>query len=115
MVERNSCTEVKCSSSCCHDVWFYMIDNPNQYFQNVKIMPEKLNEKPLQVGVYFSVSGGQYKVIIIGDCPNLYKNECNIYSNRPPGCKKTNINSTSCREARERDSIKTCNDHTSHK
>ncbi len=103
MVERNLCAEVDCSSSCCHNVWFYMIENPKDYFQDPKRAPDKATDEPLEKGVYFSVSGGQYKIIIIGSCPNLNDRNCSIYPNHPPGCKKIAINSMSCHQARKRD------------
>ena len=102
-IERNLCIEAGCLSSCCHDMKFFMIEKPTDYFQNPQKMPDNTNGGTLKEGVYFSVSGGQYKVIIIGKCPNLNKEACNIYSNRPPGCNKLRIGSKNCQQARERD------------
>lgn len=102
-IERNLCKENGCPASCCHDMSFFMIDNPSNYFQNPQKMPDKTNGQPLKNCVYFSVSGGQYKVIIIGICPNLSNNECAIYPNHPPGCKKLEIDSRNCHQARTRD------------
>jgi Fe-S-cluster containining protein len=81
-----------------------MIENPEKFFQDPKRLPDKTTEKVLGEGVYFSVSGGQYKVVIIGNCPNLKNRDCGIYPNHPSGCKKIEINSISCQQARERDS-----------
>lgn len=103
-IEKNLCVEEECSSSCCHNVWFYMRENPKDFFQNPQKLPSPNTENLLETGVYFSVSGGQYKVIIIGSCPNLNDGDCGIYPNHPPGCKETKINSISCHQARERDS-----------
>lgn len=80
-----------------------MIENPNDYFHELQKMPEQTNGKPLEDGAYFYVSGGQYKVIIIGNCPNLNNNECRTYPNHPPGCKKIRIDSNNCHQARNRD------------
>ena len=102
-IERNLCMEAGCLSSCCHDMKFFMIDKPTDYFQNSQKMPENSNGQVLKKGVYFSISGGQYKVTIIGDCPNLNEKMCSIYSNRPPGCKKLRIGLKNCLQARERD------------
>lgn len=101
-VERNLCVEEGCSSSCCHNVCFYMIENPKDFFQNPQRLPNTTRGKALEKGVYFSVSGGQYKVIIIGSCPNLNDGDCKIYPNHPSGCKKIEIDSISCHQARER-------------
>jgi Fe-S-cluster containining protein len=79
-----------------------MIENPKDYFCNPKRLPNIIIEEPLEEGIYFAVSGGQYKIIIIGKCPNLDNESCRIYPNHPPGCKKIRIDSIHCRQARER-------------
>ncbi len=103
LIEKNFCVEEGCKSYCCHDMFFYMIENPKDYFLQPQKLPSIIVEESLDEGVYFAISGGQHKVIIVGTCPNLDNEKCKIYPNHPPGCKKIRLNSLQCQAARKRD------------